>query len=112
MRLTLGKKLGLGFAVILALMVFSTTMSYLKSASITQSQDITFELRYPTLETVRRLQRDVNQVQSQGRQVVLGSRIGQERGSEEVVRRNLERHRKRGCPVGRIRAQVESASEP
>ena len=87
MRLTLGKKLGLGFAVILALMVFSTTMSYLKSASITQSQDITFELRYPTLETVRRLQRDVNQVQSQGRQVVLA---GAESARREEAKKSFE----------------------
>jgi methyl-accepting chemotaxis protein len=87
MRLTLGKKLGLGFAVILALMVFSTTMSYLKSASITQSQDITFELRYPTLETVRRLQRDVNQVQSQGLQVVLA---GAESARREEAKKSFE----------------------
>lgn len=30
MKLTLGKKLGLGFGVILALMVFSFAMSYLR----------------------------------------------------------------------------------
>ncbi len=41
MKLTLGKKLGLSFGVILALMVFSATMSYKKSADIRQSQDAT-----------------------------------------------------------------------
>ncbi len=71
MRLTLGKKLGLGFGAILALMVFTSTMSYLKSANINRSQDVTFELRYPTLEICRRLQRDLNQTQSKGRQVIL-----------------------------------------
>ena len=71
MKLTLGKKLGLGFGVILALMVFNTTMSYLKSADIRQSQDITFELRYPTLETCRRLQRDLNQTENKGHQAIL-----------------------------------------
>ena len=39
MKLTLGKKLGLGFGVILALMVLSATMSYLKSSDIKQTQD-------------------------------------------------------------------------
>jgi methyl-accepting chemotaxis protein len=73
MRVTLGKKLGLGFGVILALMVFTSTMSYLKSANIKQSQDITFEVRYPTLEMCRRLQRDLNQTQSKGRQVILAA---------------------------------------
>ena len=42
MKLTLGKKLGFGFGVILALMVFSATMSYVKSTSIKASQDVTF----------------------------------------------------------------------
>ena len=71
MKLTVGKKLGLGFAGVLALMVFSSFMSYIKSASIKQSQDTTFDVRYPSLETSRRLQRDLNQAQSKGRQIVL-----------------------------------------
>jgi len=71
MKLTLGKKLGLGFGVILALMVFSATMAYLKSADIRQSQDMTLGLRVPSLETARKLQRDLNQAQSKGRQVIL-----------------------------------------
>src|SRR5258708_8442514 len=71
MKLTLAKKLGLGFAVILALMVFTATMSYLKSDNIRESQDVTFELRFPSLEAARTLQRDLNQSQSKGRQTVL-----------------------------------------
>ena len=71
MKLTLGKKLGLGFGVILALMVFSATMSYLKSADIKESQDVTFDLRIPTLVACKDLQRDLNQVASKGRQAIL-----------------------------------------
>jgi methyl-accepting chemotaxis protein len=71
MKLTLGKKLGLGFGVILTLTVCSTTMSYLKSDDIRQIQDATFELRFPSLEVSRKLQRDLNQTQSKGRQVIL-----------------------------------------
>jgi methyl-accepting chemotaxis protein len=71
MKLTIGKKLGLGFGVILCLMIINSTMSYVKSSAIRKSQDVTFELRYPTLETARRLQRDLNQTQSKGRQAVL-----------------------------------------
>ena len=85
MKLTLGKKLGLGFAVILALMVFSSTMSYLKTTSIKQSQDITFELRYPTLETCRRLIGDMNQTQSKGRQVILaGAETARREAAEKL----------------------------
>lgn len=71
MKLTLGKKLGLSFGAILTLMLFNGTMTYWKSAKIKESQDFTFDVRYPSLETVRRLQRDLNQTQSKGRQVVL-----------------------------------------
>jgi methyl-accepting chemotaxis protein len=71
MRLTLGKKLGLGFGVILALMVFSSTMSYLKSADISESQNRALDIRVPTFEAAKDLQRDLNQTQSKGRQIVL-----------------------------------------
>ena len=71
MRLTLGKKLGLGFGVILTLMVFGATISYLKSAKIRQSQDAAFEVRIPSLKAAIRLQRDLNQTQVKGRQAIL-----------------------------------------
>jgi methyl-accepting chemotaxis protein len=71
MKLTLGKKLGLGFGTILALMVFSAVMTYVKSAAIRESQDVAFDRRFPSLETARKMQRDLNQTQSKGRQVVL-----------------------------------------
>jgi hypothetical protein len=45
MNLTLGKKLGMGFAVILAFMVFSSVMAYLKSGDIKESHDLMFEVR-------------------------------------------------------------------
>jgi methyl-accepting chemotaxis protein len=71
MRLTVGKKLGLGFGVILALMVFGATTSYLKSVKIRQSQDAAFEVRVPSLKAAIRLQRDLNQTQVKGRQAIL-----------------------------------------
>ena len=71
MKLTLGKKLGLGFGVILALMVLSTVMTYWKVADIKQSQDNVFSLSFPSVETAASLQRDLNQVASKGRQAIL-----------------------------------------
>jgi methyl-accepting chemotaxis protein len=71
MKFTLVKKMGLGFAAVLVLMVFSSLTSYMKSASIRQSQDVTFELRFPSTEIATKLQRDLNQTQSLGRQTVL-----------------------------------------
>jgi methyl-accepting chemotaxis protein len=71
MKLTLGKKLGLGFGVILALMVFSAALSYVKLADVKQNQDLAFEVRFPSQEAARVLQRDLNQAGNKGRQAIL-----------------------------------------
>ncbi|MFZ0198697.1 MAG: methyl-accepting chemotaxis protein, partial [Candidatus Sulfotelmatobacter sp.] len=71
MKLTLGKKLGLGFGVILALMVFSATIVYLKAGKITRSQEAAFGVRIPSLKAAIKLQRDLNQTQVKGRQAIL-----------------------------------------
>ena len=84
MRLTLGKKLGLGFGVIVALTVFSSTMNYLKSASIKQGEDAILDLHFPSLEASRRLQRDLNQTQSKGREFILA---GAEPGRREAAKK-------------------------
>src|SRR5258708_27408387 len=70
-RLTLGRKLGLGFGVILGLIVVDTTLTYLQANAIEVSQDRAMGVSMPTLETCRNLQKDLNQTQSQGRQVLL-----------------------------------------
>src|ERR1019366_5639485 len=71
MKLTLGKKLGLGFGAILALMVLSAVLTYLKASAIKETQDRTMTLRVPTIAALKDLQRDLNQTMSKGRQVVL-----------------------------------------
>jgi methyl-accepting chemotaxis protein len=71
MKLTLGRKLGLGFGVILSLMVYSATVGYLKSAEIRQGEDAAFEVRVPSLKAAIKLQRDLNQTQVKGRQAIL-----------------------------------------
>ena len=71
MRLTLGRKLGLGFGVILGLIVVDTTLTYLQANAIKMHQDRAMGVSMPTLETCRNLQKDLNQTQSKGRQVLL-----------------------------------------
>ena len=71
MKLTLGKKLGLGFGVILALMVVTTLLTYIESANIKRTQDAILDVRVPSLEVGRRLQRDLNQTASKTRQGIL-----------------------------------------
>src|SRR6266545_5696035 len=71
MRLTLGRKLGLGFGVILTLMAFSAIISYIKLSVIKEEQDSAFNLRFPSVEAARKLQRDLNQCGNKGRQAIL-----------------------------------------
>ena len=84
MKLTLGKKLGLGFGVILALMAFSTVLSYVKLTDIKENQDNVFGLRFPSVETARKLQRDLNQCGNKGRQAILA---GSEPGKREAMKK-------------------------
>jgi CHASE3 domain sensor protein len=76
MKLTLGKKLGLSFGVILALMVFSAIVVYLKAGRITRSQEAAFGVRIPSLKAAITLQRDLNQTQVKGRQAILAGTQG------------------------------------
>ena len=71
MKLTTGKKLGLGFGIVLALMVLSTVITYVKASAIKETQDRAMTVRVPTISACKDLQRDLNQTQSKGRQTVL-----------------------------------------
>jgi methyl-accepting chemotaxis protein len=71
MNLTLGKKLGLGFGAILTLMVISAVVAYVKTSAIKESQDHIINLRFPSIAATKDLQRELNQTQSKGRQLVL-----------------------------------------
>ncbi|HXM63194.1 MAG TPA: methyl-accepting chemotaxis protein [Terriglobales bacterium] len=71
MKFTTGTKLGLGFGVILTLMVFSSGMAYLKSSEIKQSQDRALDIRFPTVAALKDLRAGLNMTQNKGRQVIL-----------------------------------------
>jgi methyl-accepting chemotaxis protein len=73
MKLTLGTKLGLGFGVILALMVLSVALTYSKASSIKETQTLITEVRVPTISALKDLQRELNQTQSKGRQAILAA---------------------------------------
>jgi methyl-accepting chemotaxis protein len=71
MKLTLGKQLGLGFTCVLALTVLSAVLTHVKASSIKETQDRAMVVRVPTIAACKDLQRDLNQTQSRGRQVIL-----------------------------------------
>ena len=71
MKLTLGKKLGLGFASVLFLMILGVGLTFVKVGGIKDSQDHTLNVRFPGITTSKDLQRDLNQTASETRQAIL-----------------------------------------
>ena len=71
MKLTLGRKLGLAFGAVLGLMVLNALLTYSKSQAVKSDEVLAMDVRFPSVEFATKLQRDLNQSQSKGRQVVL-----------------------------------------
>jgi methyl-accepting chemotaxis protein len=71
MKLTLGKKLGLGYGVILVLMATSTVLGYLKLRESQEVESRIFTVRVPSVTAGLALQRDLNQTGSKIRQAII-----------------------------------------
>src|SRR5580704_997636 len=87
MKISLGKKLGVGFGVVLALMMLNSILVYMKASAIKESQDRALNVRVPTIQAVEAVQRDLNQTQSKGRQAILA---GAEPDRREVAKRGFD----------------------
>ena len=53
MKITLGKKLGLGFACVLALMIVSAVLAYVRARVVQQNEDHTLLVRVPASMPLR-----------------------------------------------------------
>jgi methyl-accepting chemotaxis protein len=71
MKLTIGKKLGIGFGLILLLIGVTSALTYWRTQSIKTINDRMTKLRLPVMQAGISLQRDLNQTASKARQVVL-----------------------------------------
>jgi methyl-accepting chemotaxis protein len=71
MRLTLGRKLGLSFGVILALMIVSAAMSYTRVQEVQAVEGTLIGVRVPELDACRQIQSDLNYSGSKARQFIL-----------------------------------------
>jgi methyl-accepting chemotaxis protein len=76
MKLKIGTKLGIGFGAILALMVVSALLAYLKAVDVRELQTQIASVGTPSIVVAKELQRELNQTGSKARQGVLavGSR--------------------------------------
>ena len=83
MRLTLGRKLGLSFGVILALMMLSAVMSYIKVKQIQSLEGALLGIRVPTLDACRQIQSDLNYSGSKARHFILAGTQPARRGAPQ-----------------------------
>ena len=91
MRFTLGRKLGLGFGAILALMAISSVLTYVKMGGVKDDQDLVIAMRVPTIDALKDLQRDLNQSQSKGRQAILaGSNSARWEAARKIFNANWD----------------------
>jgi len=84
MKLTLGKKMGLGFGVILALMLLSALLTYMKSSVVQAMQERTTTLRVPSIVALKDLQRHLTDTASKSRQAVLAGGEPDQRESAAI----------------------------
>ncbi len=71
MRLTLGRKLGFGFAAVLVLVVLNAALAYRKASAVKETQDRIIGVHMPSIGACKDLQRDLKWTQSKGRQAIL-----------------------------------------
>jgi methyl-accepting chemotaxis protein len=71
MKFTLGKKLGLGFGVILLLMMVSAVLSYVQSTEIRGIEHFILTNSVPSIQTLGQLKDDVDYSGSKSRQAIL-----------------------------------------
>ena len=71
MKLTVGKKLGIGFGVVVLLMFLSAVLTFLRATEVRQRTDLLIATRVPTILTAAVLEGDMNQLSSKARQSVL-----------------------------------------
>jgi len=74
-KLTIGRKLGLSFGVILALAVIGSSTSYLKLVTVMQNLDVMLELRMPSSLATKDLQRELNMTSTKARQAILAGSV-------------------------------------
>jgi methyl-accepting chemotaxis protein len=80
MKLKIGAKLGLGFGLILLVMALSSLLSYFRLTTIEKNAATITQMRVPTLDSLRRLQTDIQQSASKSRQTILAGSDPARRG--------------------------------
>jgi methyl-accepting chemotaxis protein len=89
MRLTLGKKIGIGFATVLGLSALGTVATFQSLGAMRETETRALHVRVPTIIACKDLQQDLNQTQSKGRQVILaGSQAARKKEAQGIFEKN------------------------
>ncbi|MGA7913620.1 MAG: methyl-accepting chemotaxis protein [Candidatus Acidiferrales bacterium] len=88
MKLTLGKKLGMGFATVLALMIISAVLAYQKSSRIKDIETEILTVRIPTIQHLGILADRLDYVGNKTRHTILA---GTEPERREVAQRSYDK---------------------
>jgi methyl-accepting chemotaxis protein len=104
MKVTLGKKLGLGFGVILVLMMVSAVLCYVQSTEIKAIEHFILSSRVPSIRTLLQLKDDVDYSGAKTRQAILA---GTEPSRKEDAQRRFDDAWSR---VGREIAKLDELS--
>lgn len=75
MKFTLGKKLGLGFGIILVLITISSALSYRQSSEIKEIERFIVSSRFPSIQAITQLQDAVDYSGSKSRQAILAATV-------------------------------------
>jgi methyl-accepting chemotaxis protein len=79
MRLSLGKKIGIGFGCVLALMILTAIVTYRVAGTTQRTQDRALKVIVPSVGALTSLQRDMNQTLNKGRQLILAGTMSERR---------------------------------
>jgi CHASE3 domain sensor protein len=83
MKVKIGTKLGVGFAILMALMVVSAVLSYIRLGAIKENNVVMIDVRVPTMEALRTMQDRVDYAGSKARQVILAGSQAERRQKAE-----------------------------
>lgn len=87
MKFTLGKKLGMGFATVLALMIISAVLSYAKSSHIREIEEQILTVRIPLIQHLGSLADRLDYAGNKARHTILAATEPQRR---EIAQKAFE----------------------
>jgi len=88
MKLSLGQKIGAGFAIVLILMIFSSVLAHIKVTEMRTMESAILEVRIPSITTTSELLQNLELTQTRTRDIIL---VGQDRARADAARQSWQK---------------------